>query len=51
MGGLPAGVYGIFSTERSGTQQTTNWSNVTLIAGQTLSTSIPSAGVITIYRK
>ena len=50
--GLPAGVYGIFSTERGGTvQQTTNWSNVTLIAGQTLSTNIPSAGVITIYRK
>ena len=49
--GLPAGVYGIFSTERAGTQQTTNWSNVTLTAGQTLSTNIPSAGVITIYRK
>jgi hypothetical protein len=47
--GLPAGTYGIFYTTAS--DYNVNLSNTTISAGQTLSTSIPDEGVITIYKK
>jgi hypothetical protein len=47
--GLPAGTYGIVYTTAS--DFNVNLSNMTIAAGQTLSTSIPDAGVITIYKK
>ena len=46
---LPAGTYGISYTTAS--EFAANRPDVTLTAGQTLSTSIPSAGVLTIYRR
>ena len=49
--GLPAGIYGVYSTESGGANVTTNWSNVTIAAGQPLSARIPSAGVITVYQR
>lgn len=49
--GLPAGVYGVYSTESGGANVTTNWSNVTVGPGQPLSARIPSAGVITVYQR
>jgi hypothetical protein len=49
--GLPAGVYGVYSTESGGANVTTNWSNVTVAPGQPLSARIPSAGVITVYKR
>ncbi len=47
--GLPAGTYGIVYSTPS--EYNVNLSNVTLIAGQSLSTSMPGIGVITIYQK
>ena len=47
--GLPAGTYGIVYTTAS--DYNVNLSNMTIAAGQTLSTSIPDDGVITIYKK
>jgi hypothetical protein len=47
--GLPAGTYGIFYTTAS--DYNVNRPDTTISAGQTLSTSIPDDGVITIYRK
>jgi hypothetical protein len=47
--GLPAGTYGVFYTTNS--QYNVNLSNMTISAGQTLSTSIPGVGVITIYNR
>jgi hypothetical protein len=44
---LPAGTYGIKYTTNA--QYNVDWPNVTLAAGQALNTSIPAAGVITIY--
>ncbi|HYN09272.1 MAG TPA: glycoside hydrolase family 30 beta sandwich domain-containing protein, partial [Vicinamibacterales bacterium] len=46
--GLPAGTYGVFYTTAS--QYNVNLSNVTISAGQALSTSMPGVGVITIYK-
>jgi hypothetical protein len=47
--GLPAGTYGVVYTTE--TADGVNLSNVTLTAGQTLSTSMPGIGAITIYQK
>jgi O-glycosyl hydrolase len=47
--GLPPGTYGIFYS--TATQYNVNVSNVTLTTGQTLSTSMPAVGVITIYQR
>jgi Glycosyl hydrolase family 30 beta sandwich domain len=47
--GLPAGTYGVFYTTNS--QYDVNLASITIGAGQSLSTNIPAAGVITIYRK
>jgi hypothetical protein len=47
--GLEPGTYGIKYT--TGTQYDVNLSDVTVGAGQSLSASIPAAGVITIYAK
>jgi hypothetical protein len=47
--GLPAGTYGVFYTTAS--EYNVNRPDATISAGQTLSTSIPDDGVITIYRK
>lgn len=49
VGGLPAGQYGIKYTTSAAYD--IDHPDVTLAAGQTVSTSIPAAGVITIYRK
>ena len=49
VGGLPAGQYGIKYTTTSAYD--VDHPDVTLGASQTLSTSIPTAGVLTIYRK
>jgi hypothetical protein len=49
VGGLPAGQYGIKYTTNAAYD--VNQPDVTLGAGQTLNTSIPAVGVITIYRK
>lgn len=45
--GLPSGSYGIFYT--TGSEYNRHRTNQTIAFGQILSTSIPSAGVITIY--
>ena len=47
--GLPAGTYGIFYSTPS--KYNVNLSNVTISAGQPLSTTMPGAGVITISMK
>jgi len=47
--GLPAGTYGIYYTTNA--QYDVNLSAVTIAAGQSISSSIPATGVITIYRK
>ncbi|HEX7780904.1 MAG TPA: carboxypeptidase-like regulatory domain-containing protein [Vicinamibacterales bacterium] len=47
--GLPAGTYGVFYS--TPTKFDVNLSNVTISTGQPLSTSMPEAGVITIYKK
>jgi hypothetical protein len=47
--GLPAGTYGIFYTTNA--QYDVNLPDVIITSGQSLSSSIPAAGVITIYRK
>ena len=47
IGGLPANTYGIFYTTSSAYNQVL--SNQTITAGQNITTSIPAAGVITIY--
>lgn len=46
---LPAGTYGIFYTTQS--QYDVNLTDQTTASGSVLSTSIPAAGVITIYEK
>lgn len=46
---LPAGVYGVFYTTAGASD--VQRPDVTLAAGQALSTSIPDIGVITIYKK
>ncbi len=45
--GLPAGQYGIFYTTNS--QYDVHLNDVTINTGETLTTSIPAAGVITVY--
>jgi hypothetical protein len=47
LAGLPAGTYGIKYTTAS--QYNVDLSSVTVASGQSLSTSIPSAGVLTVY--
>jgi len=47
--GLPAGTYGIKYT--TSTQYDVNLPDATISAGQTLNSSIPAAGVITLYGK
>jgi subtilase family protein len=49
VGGLPAGTYGIFYASAS--RFDVNLPDVTISAGQALSTSMPEVGVITIYRR
>jgi len=46
---LPAGVYGVKYT--TNTQYNIDLPDVTVNAGQTLATSIPTAGVVTVYAK
>ena len=46
--GLPAGTYGIRYTTASAS---TSHADQTVAAGQSLTTSIPAAGVLTVYRK
>ncbi len=47
VGGLPANTYGLFYTTNA--EYNTVLSNQTIASGQTISTSIPAAGVLTIY--
>jgi hypothetical protein len=47
--GLPAGTYGLFYSTPS--KFNVNLSNVTVAVGQPLSTTMPEAGTITIYKK
>lgn len=49
VGGLPAGTYGIKYT--TSTAYDVDLADVVLPAGQALSTNIPAAGVLTVYRK
>ncbi len=47
--GLPAGTYGIDYT--TGTEYARALSDITITAGQTVSTNIPAAGVLTVFAK
>jgi hypothetical protein len=47
--GLPAGTYGV--TYTTSNQSLVSVPDVTIVAGAVLATSIPSAGVITIFGK
>jgi hypothetical protein len=47
--GLPAGTYGIKYTTAN--QYNIDLSDVNLTAGQSLTTNIPTSGVITVYAK
>ena len=52
--GLPASTYGIFYTTGDGVnvgQYDVNQPNIAIGAGQALNTSIPAAGVLTVYGK
>ena len=49
VGGLPAGTYGI--TYTTGSQYNQSMPDVTITASQPVNASIPSGGVITIYRR
>jgi hypothetical protein len=46
---LPAGTYGLFSTNGLGV--TVTWPDITIAAGQVLSSHIPPKAVMTVYRK
>ena len=49
IGGLPQGTYGIDYT--TGVEYARALPDVTILSGQTMSTSIPAAGVLTVYGK